>query len=647
MRYLLICTLLLFNTNVIAVEIPEIPAVKVDQPPILDGELSDPCWEEAPVATDFIDRYTGELMKDKTIAKMVYTDMSIYVCFYAYDSEPDNIVARVEKDQADVSVDDTLAVEIDPFHIHGRTSWFAFNPLGTKQCYVAGGTASKAEWIGLWDVVVTRWRDGWSAEVLIPWKILQYPTVNEPITMGLTLNRRQQRTNAFADWAPIGRKGHGVHDILPENFGHWVGVLPPKKERHIQLLPYVRSTYEEDMEYGVGLTSKQSIGSGITAVGTINPDFSNVMQDVEGLDFSYGKKWYPDRRPFFQEGKDHFETYGVYDSRRIEDIDLGFKLYGKPTDRNSFNALGTWHRHGDDHFVIGGGRTISDTTGVGVNYFARLGEEVCKGAQLGGGTRFGVFATGGNLTLVEREGETGYRWLHHFTLNWQGYGFKVVPRFISGDYDNPLGYEPFIGIKSTIVGFSKSFRWKSRIKEMILYVSYNFGDYEDGSVFRKTHQIFYIFQTHSDYKITISRDSGQFGEFDDTVTSIELKGRCTDAYTNYGVTYEWGRREEVAIKFVKPYASLRVKSFTTALEAQFSRHHENRDLYILTLNYDFTPGLGLLGRVVKGDNTDMHLAFRKSGYAGTDIYMIVKRHRDEEQKLVKSFTCKLVRPFGI
>ena len=58
-------------------------------------------------------------------------------------------------------------------------------------------------------------------------------------------------------------------------------------------------------------------------IGTVNPDFENVEQAVEGIDFSYGERYVPDRRPFFSEGGNVYNIGQLFHSRRIVDMDGG------------------------------------------------------------------------------------------------------------------------------------------------------------------------------------------------------------------------------------------------------------------------------------------------------------------------------------
>ena len=45
----------------------ELPAVKTDQPPTVDGILDDACWQDAPQAIGFTDERTEKLAKNQSV----------------------------------------------------------------------------------------------------------------------------------------------------------------------------------------------------------------------------------------------------------------------------------------------------------------------------------------------------------------------------------------------------------------------------------------------------------------------------------------------------------------------------------------------------------------------------------------------------
>ena len=98
----------------------ELPAVKTEHPPTIDGILNDACWQDAPQATGFTDERTEKPAKNQSVGWLVYTDKAIYVGLHLYDEMPDKIVARQVKDQTRISGEDWVSFSLDPFHSIGQ-----------------------------------------------------------------------------------------------------------------------------------------------------------------------------------------------------------------------------------------------------------------------------------------------------------------------------------------------------------------------------------------------------------------------------------------------------------------------------------------------------------------------------------------------
>ena len=330
----------------------EIPALKTDQPPVIDGVLDDACWQDAPRTVGFTDERTEKPAKNQSIGRLVYTDTAIYVGLHLYDDMPDKIVARQTKDQTRFSGEDWVSFSLDPFHTHqfADRNFFMANPLGTKFAYLATGRTEKSEWIGLWNIASQITEDGWVVEMEIPWQMLDYPDTTKPIRMGINVDRFQQRTGERSWWCNL-----GIQEFR-ENDGHWIDVLPPPRKRELKFLPYliggisetetsVEATSRSRQEYTAraGADLRYEITPQLRLIGTANPDFENIEQAVEGIDFSYGERYVPDRRPFFSEGRNVYRFSNFFHSRRITDMDAGLNLFGKIGKHTSIGTLSTYH----------------------------------------------------------------------------------------------------------------------------------------------------------------------------------------------------------------------------------------------------------------------------------------------------------------
>ncbi|MYB93825.1 carbohydrate binding family 9 domain-containing protein [Candidatus Poribacteria bacterium] len=201
-------------------------AVKIDEPPVIDGKLNDPAWQNAPQGTDFSDRRAGgAAAEDQSTIMMVYTDEAIYFAGYFFDSEPGGIVARQVEDQIRPFGEDWISLTIDPFHTHqfqDRT-FFMANAIGSKFVSHPPPFADPTEISGMWTAAASIVDDGWIVEMEIPWEMLNYPETTEPIDIGINVDRGHHRTGANTWWSKV----DFVEDDRVD--GHWIGVLPPPK----------------------------------------------------------------------------------------------------------------------------------------------------------------------------------------------------------------------------------------------------------------------------------------------------------------------------------------------------------------------------------------------------------------------------------
>jgi len=78
---------------------PELRAVSISEPIILDGRLDEPAWQTAQVANDFRQREPdeGERASQSTEVRVLYTRFHLYIGVTCHDSDPSAIVADEEQ----------------------------------------------------------------------------------------------------------------------------------------------------------------------------------------------------------------------------------------------------------------------------------------------------------------------------------------------------------------------------------------------------------------------------------------------------------------------------------------------------------------------------------------------------------------------
>lgn len=629
-------------------EYKKISALKIKQPPNINGILDDACWENAPKANKFIDERTEKPAKNQSVAWVVYSDIAIYVSLYLYDDMPDKIVARQTKDQTQFQGEDWISVSLDPFHTHqfADRNFFMVNPLGTKFAHLASGRSEKSEWIGQWKAAAQILEDGWAVEMEIPWQMLDYPETTEPISMGLNVDRLQQRTGEHSWWSNLGVRQ------FKEKDGHWTGVLPPPRKRELKLLPYLMSGVNETEtqmpEYTAraGADIRYELTPQLRLVGTANPDFDNIEQAVEGIDFSYGERYVPDRRPFFSEGGNVYQLGSLFHSRRIEDMDGGMKVFGKIRKNTTIGSLGTYHQN-NQNLILRASHSPTATSNVSAALLSHNTDDtpVNSVGHVSGRLRYDKFSASSNFTQTWSDGLQGSDGV--VRLGYNGSLFYAYSNFFWTDpnFVNALGYQPFKGYRGINFGSTVEHEWRGGFVRNLLFFVHAQRSYTyEGDPFRHTLRIYSRLLTHSDYGVDARWKGVLFRGFTDRLISVSFASRASDRFNTFSIDYDWGHQAGHAIRRISGNLKLRTHGFTAGLTSQIQWHFETKYQQILTVTYDFTPALSLGSRLIwQVDGINIYFALRRSGYAGTDFFIILGDPNALEFK--QRFVAKVIRAF--
>ena len=334
---------------------------RFDKAPVIDGKLDDEVWKQAIVLKDFYQVQPGDNIAPSkpTEVMLGYDSKFIYVAFHCYD-EPDKVRATIPK-RDDIFNDDYVGILFDTFNDKRKAYEFDFNPLGVQ----ADGiwTDGQGEDFNP-DVVMeskgTLTTDGWTVEVAIPFKSLRY-VVGKDKLWGAHFWRRIKRfNNELSMWMPINRD---ISSWLAQE-GHLSSMDGISTERTLELIPSLtlsetgRRTgtlsaaqlaagmldpgrlVNQPIKFEPGLTGKYSITPNVTLDFAINPDFAQVESDQLVVQANQRFPiFFPEKRPFFLEGIDIFNTQiAAVHTRTIIDPDLAVKLTGK-VGRNTFGLL--------------------------------------------------------------------------------------------------------------------------------------------------------------------------------------------------------------------------------------------------------------------------------------------------------------------
>ena len=314
--------LILLMVSASAAERPIIKGVMADQPPVIDGDLSDACWQKATSVADFYFTSDGSPGKEPTTAWICYDQKNIYAAFHCKDSQPDKIQSQQKKRGGGTYTDDCVILAIACYPNQGHTADFTTTAGGVQSEYFDWADASKIEWRGDWQSAAKRVDDGYVVEMAVPFSVLQYNA--DQTSFGLCFYRSHARLYEYWASPNIGSAG---------DYGSWYlwdGLQLPKPNTRPKLMGYsVFGTGSDDSPRRMGLDIKHALTPSLNGLVTVNPYFDDVEQQVTSIDFSYNERELPDSRPFFQEGEGYFPYNNILYTSRIGDVDAGAKVYGK------------------------------------------------------------------------------------------------------------------------------------------------------------------------------------------------------------------------------------------------------------------------------------------------------------------------------
>jgi hypothetical protein len=263
----------------------------------------------------------------------LYDDEALYFGAMLYDSQPEEIVARLTR-RDNIIESDRVAIFLDSFHDHQNCYRFGVNAAGVKVdvLHYEDGNKEDQSWDVVWDVETQILPNGWSAEVRLPLSIFRYRSDVAEQEWGINFLRLLTRRGERADWIFIPKSQSG----FVSRFGHLIGLKDLPAPHRIEVLPFLVGKQDWQPEKAnrqrirkssgdAGLDLKYSLSNNFLLDATINPDFGQVEADPSVLNLSTFETFYPEKRPFFIEGTQiiRFTTFGddfgpgMFYSRRI------------------------------------------------------------------------------------------------------------------------------------------------------------------------------------------------------------------------------------------------------------------------------------------------------------------------------------------
>ncbi len=279
----------------------------------LDGRLDEPSWSRAVPAADFIqiDPTNGEPATERTEVRIVFDGERLYLGVTCFDSEPGAWIGWQLRRDERLNSDDGFMWTIDTF-LDGRTGYFfEMNPSGLMADALMGLNGDNREWDGIWNARVDRGDIGWTLEIEIPFRTLNFNPEND--TWGINFQRVVRRKNEQSIWTGFARN-QGVRRM--NNAGLLTGIREVTQGHGLDIKPYgLLSALASPGRGNPATTTDKSVGLDLfynptpllrTNL-TINTDFAQTEVDQRQVNLTRFSLFFPEQRDFFLDGATFFD----------------------------------------------------------------------------------------------------------------------------------------------------------------------------------------------------------------------------------------------------------------------------------------------------------------------------------------------------
>ncbi len=208
---------------------------KITKPPVIDGELSDACWNDESYAGDPYWRMYNKARdaKEPTHVWCCYDDEHLYVAFRCATRAPGKLVTKVTKHDGPAWRDDSAEIFFNPSHDHARYYEYIVTPkevVFDSKWFREGGLW-QVDWgyFGKWRTAIEK--DAWTVEIALDLRSYEErdlqgnPTGYMPLptgdVAGILFSRNDRVLGEGMSWADCIGSFHEVHQ-----YGHLVGFRP-------------------------------------------------------------------------------------------------------------------------------------------------------------------------------------------------------------------------------------------------------------------------------------------------------------------------------------------------------------------------------------------------------------------------------------
>jgi len=299
-------------------------ATRITEPIVLDGRLDERTYAAVPSIGDFVQQEPaeGQPVTEKTEVWLLFDERNIYVAARCWDSHPEREIANeMRRDGRRTTDNESFGVVFDTFHDLRNGFLFQLSLAGGLfDGYITDERDMNVNWNTVWDARTSRFDEGWTVEMAIPFKSLRFRAGQDQV-WGVNFKRVVRWKN---EWqyltripAAFGRRGINKLSSAATLFG----IEPLQAGRNFEVKPYGITGLTTDRPQDApaltaphgegGFDVKVGITDGVTADFTYNTDFAQVEEDEQQVNLTRFNVLFREKRDFFLEGQGIFSFGGL------------------------------------------------------------------------------------------------------------------------------------------------------------------------------------------------------------------------------------------------------------------------------------------------------------------------------------------------
>jgi len=327
---------------------------------ILDGVLNEQAWINADKAFQFHQYFPSDtgFAVSQTEALMTYDNQNLFIGVTCHDASDGNYIVESLRRDFSHSLNDHIAILIDPYNDLNNGFVFGLTPLGVQmEGLISGSDNISPTWDNIWYSKVNQSDSSWVAEIRVPFKSFRYDDQQQD--WNIQFVRNHLHGNERSTWTSVQRQFRSSSLAFSGRL-KW-DQTPPKAGSNLSFIPYLSGSVTRDVENNedtaldgnAGFDGKVALSSALNLDLTFNPDFSTVEVDDQLTNITRFELFFPEKRQFFLENSDLFGDYGfpgsrVFFSRRIgisSPLLFGARLSGQLAPGLRIGLLNTQTRH--------------------------------------------------------------------------------------------------------------------------------------------------------------------------------------------------------------------------------------------------------------------------------------------------------------